>query len=151
MMIDMTDAKLREGHVVLCGGGQEPHAFLVRQLGPPVECDECDRTRAFGRPGDRLLRALPCTARFMSARPPLRHGAAAAAAGLLLLALSACANGPRRVHETGPTVTYAYDSRYEREEAEFRAERYCSDYGLDARLLEVDERDGTRYVVYECV
>jgi hypothetical protein len=69
---------------------------------------------------------------------------------VIALALSSC-TGPRRVAETGPTVTYSYDTRAEREEAEIRAERYCSDYGLHARLLDADERGGTIYAVYECI
>lgn len=40
----MIDAKLPEGYVLLCGAAQEPHTFLVRQLGPSVECDQCGQT-----------------------------------------------------------------------------------------------------------
>ena len=40
----MIDAKLPEGYVVLCGGRERGHTFLVRQLGPSVECDQCGQT-----------------------------------------------------------------------------------------------------------
>jgi hypothetical protein len=64
---------------------------------------------------------------------------------------AACAQGPERVSETGPTVTYSYDNISDRAEADDRAVRYCADFGLDARLLDTDERSGTLYAVYECV
>jgi hypothetical protein len=78
-------------------------------------------------------------------------GVAGASALVLALALSACTQGSRRVAESGPTVTYSYGDRSGREQADIRAEEYCSDYGLNARLRDTDERNGTTYAVYECV
>ena len=38
------DGKLPEGCVVICAPNGEPHSFIVRQLGVPVECPQCGRT-----------------------------------------------------------------------------------------------------------
>ena len=38
------DGRIPEGYVVLCTGDGECHSFLVRKLGPSVECPECGRT-----------------------------------------------------------------------------------------------------------
>jgi hypothetical protein len=38
------DARLPEGHVVLCVGGGGEHSFLVRRLGLSVECPHCGQT-----------------------------------------------------------------------------------------------------------
>ena len=35
------DARLPEGHVLLCTGGGSDHSFLVRRLGLSVECPNC--------------------------------------------------------------------------------------------------------------
>jgi hypothetical protein len=37
------DARLPEGHVVLCNGGDSEHSFLVHRLGLSVECPNCGR------------------------------------------------------------------------------------------------------------
>ena len=38
------DGRLPEGYVVVCTAGGDPHSFLVRRLGPSVECPDCGRT-----------------------------------------------------------------------------------------------------------
>ena len=38
------DGKLPQGYVVICSSDQHSHSFLVRQLGPSVECPKCGRT-----------------------------------------------------------------------------------------------------------
>lgn len=38
------DGRLPQGYVVVCTASDDPHSFLVRRLGPSVECPECGRT-----------------------------------------------------------------------------------------------------------
>ena len=38
------DGKIPEGYVVLCAPNDEAHTFIVRRLGPSVECPQCGRT-----------------------------------------------------------------------------------------------------------
>jgi hypothetical protein len=38
------DGKIPEGYVVICTPNGEPHSFIVRRLGPSVECPQCGRT-----------------------------------------------------------------------------------------------------------
>jgi hypothetical protein len=38
------DGRLPQGYVVVCTSSGDPHSFLVRRLGPSVECPECGRT-----------------------------------------------------------------------------------------------------------
>lgn len=38
------DGKIPEGYVVLCAPSGEAHSFIVRRLGPSVECPRCGRT-----------------------------------------------------------------------------------------------------------
>jgi hypothetical protein len=40
----VVDGRLPEGYVVVCTHGGEHHSFLVRRLGPSVECPACGRT-----------------------------------------------------------------------------------------------------------
>ncbi len=40
----MIDDKLPEGYVILCQAKDEDHTFLVRRLGPSVECPRCGST-----------------------------------------------------------------------------------------------------------
>ncbi len=40
----MIDDKLTEGYVILCKAKDEDHTFLVRRLGPSVECPRCGST-----------------------------------------------------------------------------------------------------------
>jgi hypothetical protein len=40
----MIDDKLPEGYVILCKAKNEDHTFLVRRLGPSVECPKCGST-----------------------------------------------------------------------------------------------------------
>ena len=42
------DAKLAEGYVVLCDRKAEEHIFIVRNLGPAVECPKCGSTALSG-------------------------------------------------------------------------------------------------------
>jgi hypothetical protein len=38
------DGRLPQGYVVVCSSADDSHSFLVRRLGPSVECPECGRT-----------------------------------------------------------------------------------------------------------
>jgi hypothetical protein len=38
------DGRLPQGYVVVCTRSGDPHSFLVRRLGPSVECPACGRT-----------------------------------------------------------------------------------------------------------
>ena len=38
------DGKLPQGYVVICNAHQHSHSFLVKWLGPSVECPRCGRT-----------------------------------------------------------------------------------------------------------
>ena len=38
------DGRLPEGYVILCHSGRESHSFLVKRLGPSVECPRCGCT-----------------------------------------------------------------------------------------------------------
>jgi hypothetical protein len=38
------DGKLPEGYVAICAPSGEAHSFIVRRLGPSVECPQCGRT-----------------------------------------------------------------------------------------------------------
>jgi hypothetical protein len=38
------DARLAEGYVVICSSHHDSHSFLVKQLGPSVECPKCGST-----------------------------------------------------------------------------------------------------------
>ena len=38
------DGKLPEGYVVICHSDQQGHSFLVKRLGPSIECPRCGRT-----------------------------------------------------------------------------------------------------------
>jgi hypothetical protein len=40
----IVDGRLPEGYVVICTNGADQHSFLVRRLGPSVECPICGRT-----------------------------------------------------------------------------------------------------------
>lgn len=42
------DAKLSEGYVILCDNKAEEHIFIVRNLGPAVECPKCGSTALSG-------------------------------------------------------------------------------------------------------
>ena len=42
------DAKLAEGYVILCNRTDEEHIFIVRSLGPAVECPKCGNTALSG-------------------------------------------------------------------------------------------------------
>ena len=38
------DGRLPQGYVVVCTNGDDSHSFLVRRLGPSVECPACGHT-----------------------------------------------------------------------------------------------------------
>ena len=38
------DGRLPEGYVIVCHARVESHSFLVKQLGPSVECPKCGCT-----------------------------------------------------------------------------------------------------------
>ena len=38
------DGRLPEGYVVVCASDRDSHSFLVRHLGPSVECPKCGCT-----------------------------------------------------------------------------------------------------------
>jgi hypothetical protein len=38
------DGRLPQGYVVICNADNHSHSFLVKQLGPSVECPKCGRT-----------------------------------------------------------------------------------------------------------
>jgi hypothetical protein len=42
------DAKITEGYVILCNNKSEEHVFIVRSLGPAVECPKCGSTALSG-------------------------------------------------------------------------------------------------------
>ena len=42
------DAKIAEGYVILCINKAEEHVFIVRTLGPAVECPKCGSTALSG-------------------------------------------------------------------------------------------------------
>lgn len=42
------DAKISEGYVILCRARAEEHTFVVRTLGPAVECPKCGNTALSG-------------------------------------------------------------------------------------------------------
>lgn len=42
------DAKITEGYVILCNRKTEEHVFIVRTLGPAVECPKCGSTALSG-------------------------------------------------------------------------------------------------------
>jgi hypothetical protein len=51
--------------------------------------------------------------------------------------LAGCAGQPQRTDATLPTVSYAFDSESEFQEATQRADEYCGEnYGRDARLAQ---------------
>ena len=42
------DDKIAEGYVILCNSKTEEHVFIVRTLGPAVECPKCGSTALSG-------------------------------------------------------------------------------------------------------
>jgi hypothetical protein len=45
------DDKITEGYVILCHNKTEEHVFIVRTLGPAVECPKCGSTALSGDNG----------------------------------------------------------------------------------------------------
>lgn len=44
----LIDAKITEGYVILCNEKSDEHVFIVRNLGPSVECPRCGSTALSG-------------------------------------------------------------------------------------------------------
>ena len=61
-------------------------------------------------------------------------------AAAFLMMLAACASEPRRIAESPPTVSYSFTNDESLDEAGRKAQDYCDNYNLDARLLDVDKR-----------
>ena len=38
------DGRIPEGYVVVCSSHRDSHSFVVKHLGPSVECPKCGRT-----------------------------------------------------------------------------------------------------------
>jgi hypothetical protein len=66
--------------------------------------------------------------------------------------LTACAQTPREIHASNPTVTYNYRTDQELLQANQNASSYCAQYQTAPRTRTVtNNADGTRTVVFECV
>jgi len=50
------DEKIAEGYVILCHNKAEEHVFIVRTLGPAVECPKCGSTALSGDPATDYVR-----------------------------------------------------------------------------------------------
>jgi len=74
---------------------------------------------------------------------------------LACLATAACVaphSGPQQVNASRPTVTYKYRNNDQLMEANERAGEFCDRYQSSPRSVDFgDDRDGQRYVVFECV
>ena len=65
--------------------------------------------------------------------------------------LAACAQGPKQVQSTVPTVTYSYDGDTELTEARSKAVDYCREYGRVARLLSTAASGSASTATFDCV
>jgi hypothetical protein len=78
------DERLSEGFVIVCAGDGGEHSFVLRGLGPSIECPQCGRTALSSQLIDayyeRLVRIAGCgaaTGRIAyQASGPLHRGAA---------------------------------------------------------------------------
>ncbi len=43
------DERLSEGFIIVCAGGGGEHSFVMRGLGPSIECPQCGRTALSSR------------------------------------------------------------------------------------------------------
>lgn len=68
-----------------------------------------------------------------------------------LAVLAACAQGPKQVQSTAPTVTYSYNGEAELTEARSKAVDYCREYGRSARLLSTAASGGGGTATFDCV
>jgi hypothetical protein len=68
-----------------------------------------------------------------------------------LAVLAACAQGPKQVQSTAPTVTYSYNGETELTDARSKAVEYCRGYGKSARLLSTAASGGTSTATFDCV
>lgn len=50
------DAKIADGYVILCRKKAVEHVFLVRNLGPSVECPKCGSARLSGDLATEFIR-----------------------------------------------------------------------------------------------
>jgi hypothetical protein len=71
-------------------------------------------------------------------------------AAAFLMVLAACASEPRRIAESPPTVSYSFTDDDSLDEAGRKAQDYCDNYDLDARLLDVDKRSTDNVAHFEC-
>ena len=70
---------------------------------------------------------------------------------LAILLLAGCAaSEPQKVSESRPTVDYSFQGD-QLDEAVEKAEDYCADYDLDAKLIDVDDRTTDKVAHFECV
>ncbi|MPY72115.1 MAG: hypothetical protein GEU92_18810 [Alphaproteobacteria bacterium] len=80
---------------------------------------------------------------------------AVALAVVAIASLSACGvynQAPREVQASNPTVTYSYQGDQELVAANSRATTHCAQYSATPRTVSIlDETDGTKSVVFECV
>ena len=65
--------------------------------------------------------------------------------------LAACAQGPKQVQTTAPTVTYSYSGDSELAEARNKAAEYCQKYGKAARLQTTSTSGGTNTATFDCI
>ena len=67
------DERLSEGFVIVCAGGGGEHSFVMRGLGPSIECPQCGRTALSSQLIDayyeRLVRAAGSSVALIRARP----------------------------------------------------------------------------------
>ena len=57
------DERLSEGFVIVCAGGGGEHSFVMRGLGPSIECPQCGRTALSSQLIDAYYERLGRTAR----------------------------------------------------------------------------------------
>ena len=72
--------------------------------------------------------------------------------GLVMAVLLAgcAASEPQKVSESRPTVDYSFQGD-QLDEAVDKAEAYCAEYDLDAKLIDVDDRTADKVAHFECV
>ena len=67
------DERLSEGFVIVCAGGGGEHSFVMRGLGPSIECPQCGRTALASQLIDayyeQLGRAAESSVALIRARP----------------------------------------------------------------------------------
>jgi hypothetical protein len=70
-----------------------------------------------------------------------------------LLLLPGCGSsdkgGPHRVQATAPSITFSYQGD-QLDDATDRATNYCRRYSQEAKLTDLNTREGLHYATYEC-